>query len=311
MEEFTKYYLEAGSAILHKELTNLMVRRTYNDEVLRRPIIALPETSYATVAIKPKRTEITLYQWLEAYFKKKIDAVRNAGNLSENEKRTIVLAMIQRLRQMVAHWFVVVDLLGQGEKNLVVELIKEFGPDLSDKTVMLMINYIFKLASKTEKFSQKRKNVEVEERTRVKNDECKWQEIGRELPTALRKKIFRQEKKPKFTIKEWYKASGPLLNSSKTEVVISEIGKRLKKDSTRKIVVFTQSTEMIYILSELCEQKGWICVQYHGHMSQKARIRVLDIFEKDPSVQIFIMSLLTGREGLNLTVTSCVINMDL
>ena len=218
--------------------------------------------------------------------------------------------MIQRLRHMVMHWFLATDILGEGDLDLVKDLIKEFGPNVSTAQLNRMITYITKLCGRNGKYSQKRQVKEKKERKIVKERESQWREIGLDLPKAL-KKVSKRLDKPKFSIKQWYKSKGSLLHSSKTQAVVNEIAKRLDKDPARKFVVFTQSIEMIRILAEHFKVKGWGYLQYHGGMSQKTRANALTRFDTESGLQIFIMSLLAGGEGLNLTAASCVINMDL
>ena len=307
---FKKHYLSEGQEVLDKELEKLMIRRTYDDKILGSKIVDLPPTHQETVRIKPKQTEATVYQWLASYFKEKIDGIRHRADLSEEEKREIILAMIQRLRHMVAHWMMVVDILGEVDTNLVKELIKEFGQNLAESQVNRIMQYIQRLGIKHGKFSKTWQKKDKKRREIIKRRTSQWMEQGRPLPKALQKKEKRKGK-PKFTVKDLLDARGTLLHSSKTEEVIKQIEKRLNIDPSRKFVVFTQSREMINVLAEWFKKKCWSYLRYHGGMKGQTRKNALKSFKKDPAIQILIVSMLAGGEGLNLTAASCVINLDL
>ncbi|KAL8774469.1 MAG: hypothetical protein Q9209_000842 [Squamulea sp. 1 TL-2023] len=65
------------------------------------------------------------------------------------------------------------------------------------------------------------------------------------------------------------------------------------------------------VLAKLFTQKGWGYVKFNGQMSQAERDRALNDFEKDESCKIMIASLKAGGVGLNLTMASKVICVDL
>ncbi|RLN48531.1 hypothetical protein BBJ29_007408 [Phytophthora kernoviae] len=81
-------------------------------------------------------------------------------------------------------------------------------------------------------------------------------------------------------------------------------------DQRRKVVVFSQWTSMLDMVSQLLKRNGFLHCTFNGSLSQEARERVLTRFEKDPSVEVLVISLKAGGVGLNLTCASVVILLD-
>ncbi|KAF4321515.1 hypothetical protein G195_003627 [Phytophthora kernoviae 00238/432] len=81
-------------------------------------------------------------------------------------------------------------------------------------------------------------------------------------------------------------------------------------DQRRKVVVFSQWTSMLDMVSQLLKRNGFSHCTFNGSLSQEARERVLTRFEKDPSVEVLVISLKAGGVGLNLTCASVVILLD-
>ncbi|KAL8912493.1 MAG: hypothetical protein Q9171_002506 [Xanthocarpia ochracea] len=59
------------------------------------------------------------------------------------------------------------------------------------------------------------------------------------------------------------------------------------------------------------EQKEWRFVKYNGRMGQGEREKAISDFQQDPECRIMIASLKAGGVGLNLTMASKVICVDL
>ncbi|KAG6622369.1 DNA repair protein RAD5 [Phytophthora cinnamomi] len=81
-------------------------------------------------------------------------------------------------------------------------------------------------------------------------------------------------------------------------------------DQRRKVVVFSQWTSMLDMVSQLLRRHGFSHCTFNGALSQEQRERVLTKFAKDPSVEVLIISLKAGGVGLNLTCASVVILLD-
>ncbi|KAL8706272.1 MAG: hypothetical protein Q9201_000648 [Fulgogasparrea decipioides] len=65
------------------------------------------------------------------------------------------------------------------------------------------------------------------------------------------------------------------------------------------------------VLGKMFSQQGWNYVKYNGQMSQKDREKALNEFESNLDCKIMIISLKAGGIGLNLTMASKVICVDL
>ncbi|KAL3665938.1 hypothetical protein V7S43_009358 [Phytophthora oleae] len=78
----------------------------------------------------------------------------------------------------------------------------------------------------------------------------------------------------------------------------------------RKVVVFSQWTSMLDMVSGLLTRHGFSHRSFNGGLNQEARERVLTKFAKDPSIEVLVISLKAGGVGLNLTCASVVILLD-
>ncbi|CAI5741891.1 unnamed protein product [Hyaloperonospora brassicae] len=78
----------------------------------------------------------------------------------------------------------------------------------------------------------------------------------------------------------------------------------------RKVVVFSQWTSMLHMVSQLLSRHGFSHCTFNGGLNQEARERVLTKFATDPDVEVLVISLRAGGVGLNLTCASVVILLD-
>lgn len=76
----------------------------------------------------------------------------------------------------------------------------------------------------------------------------------------------------------------------------------------RKILLFTQFREMMSLIRGLLERKGIQYLSLDG--STKNRQSLIDQFNDDPEVRLFLISLKAGGTGLNLTAADTVILYD-
>ncbi|KAE9121709.1 DNA repair protein [Phytophthora fragariae] len=81
-------------------------------------------------------------------------------------------------------------------------------------------------------------------------------------------------------------------------------------EQRRKVVVFSQWTSMLEMVSQLLQRHGFSHCTFNGALSQEQRERVLTKFAKDPSVEVLVISLKAGGVGLNLTCASVVVLLD-
>ncbi|KAK4959674.1 hypothetical protein LTR28_005145 [Elasticomyces elasticus] len=117
-------------------------------------------------------------------------------------------------------------------------------------------------------------------------------------------------KKEKDVDKDWISMNGPILPSSKTVAVKSQVLNWLTEDPTVKIIIYTQFIPMLRILGRVCRTEGWEWCEYHGQLTHEERDKEIQEFGKNPKKSILLASLKAGGVGLNLTMASRVICID-
>ena len=110
---------------------------------------------------------------------------------------------------------------------------------------------------------------------------------------------------------DWIELAGDLLPSAKTTATKACILNWLKRSPEEKIIVYTQFLDQIRILSKICALEEWKFVTFTGKMSLEARDKSIKTFREDPDTKIMLCSLKAGGVGLNLTMASKVIILDL
>lgn len=110
---------------------------------------------------------------------------------------------------------------------------------------------------------------------------------------------------------DWLSLGGCVLPSAKTLAVKAQIQNWVEEDSEAKIIVFTQFRPMIRILARIMQEQGWGWSQFHGGMSFAARDKALKDFAEKKETKVLLASLKAGGVGLNLTMASKVIIIDL
>ncbi|KAI9821629.1 MAG: hypothetical protein M1827_002210 [Pycnora praestabilis] len=120
----------------------------------------------------------------------------------------------------------------------------------------------------------------------------------------------RPRKNPEDDLK-WIDSDGAILPSAKILALIAQIELWTEKAPNAKIIVFTQFHMMIKIIERVCNQRDWGSVTYHGKMSHSGRDKAIQEFKNNADKMIMIASLKCGGVGLNLTMASRVICIDL
>ena len=110
---------------------------------------------------------------------------------------------------------------------------------------------------------------------------------------------------------DWLSVGGSILPSAKTLAVKAQIQNWMAEDPNAKIIIFTQFRPMIRILTRMMKEEGWGSSQFHGTMSFAARDKALQEFSDNPDNKVLLASLKAGGVGLNLTMASKVIIIDL
>ncbi|MBW6453955.1 MAG: DEAD/DEAH box helicase family protein, partial [Methyloprofundus sp.] len=80
--------------------------------------------------------------------------------------------------------------------------------------------------------------------------------------------------------------------------------------SNRKVVVFSQWTLMTEMVESLVRSLGLGCVRLHGGVATSQRGKLMEKFQHDDAIQVFI-STDAGGVGLNLQAGSALINLDM
>lgn len=83
-----------------------------------------------------------------------------------------------------------------------------------------------------------------------------------------------------------------------------------KNINEHKIVIFSQFTSMLKKIEEKIKEQNINYVYLDGSTSAKKRIELVDKFNNDESIRIFLISLKAGGTGLNLTSSDVVIHFD-
>ena len=117
--------------------------------------------------------------------------------------------------------------------------------------------------------------------------------------------------RPKKVNMEWVAYENKVVMSAKTTAVRTQVEAWLQEEPDKKIIIFSQFHMIMQILEKVCQKKNWKYCNYHGKMSHKAREKAITQFAKDKDMNIMIASLKCGGIGLNLTMASKVVCIDL
>ena len=120
----------------------------------------------------------------------------------------------------------------------------------------------------------------------------------------------RHGKDPEQTMK-WIDFEGQVLPSAKTAALVAQVELWFTEEPKPKVVIFSQFQMMITIIARICQHRGWDYGTYHGKMTHGARETAIRDFKNIESKRILIMGLKAGGIGLNLTMASRVICIDL
>lgn len=80
--------------------------------------------------------------------------------------------------------------------------------------------------------------------------------------------------------------------------------------SERKIIIFSEWTNMLHIIGQMLRKNGIGYAQLSGKVAVKHRAKLVKKFETDPNCKVFL-STEAGGSGLNLQVADTVINFEL
>ncbi|KAF6753723.1 SNF2 family N-terminal domain-containing protein [Ephemerocybe angulata] len=121
--------------------------------------------------------------------------------------------------------------------------------------------------------------------------------LGRKSKAQLEKEAL--EKMPRF------------LPSTKMKFMMELIKKIFKANPEEKILIVSQWTACLSLVSDYLTEKGIGHVKYQGDMNRDKRDIAVRVFMSKEKAKIMLMSLKCGGVGLNLTRANNVISLDL
>lgn len=99
-------------------------------------------------------------------------------------------------------------------------------------------------------------------------------------------------------------------SSTKIEALIEELTKLRCEDRTTKSIVFSQFTAFLDLVHWRLLRAGYQVVKLDGRMRPDQRSWVINKFNTDPEITVFLISLKAGGVALNLTEASQVFMLD-
>ena len=81
-------------------------------------------------------------------------------------------------------------------------------------------------------------------------------------------------------------------------------------ESGRKILIFSQFTSILRIIEEEIQKEGIEKLYLDGKTNAQDRIKLVNEFNKNKNIKVFLISLKAGGTGLNLTSADMVIHFD-
>lgn len=98
----------------------------------------------------------------------------------------------------------------------------------------------------------------------------------------------------------------PFAMSAKYDRLFSDLAEVVEEG--RKVLVYSQFTQMLKLIEKEVKQRGWKYVYLDG--STQNREKIVSQFQEDPETTIFLISLKAGGVGLNLTAADYVFLYD-
>ncbi|KAI0337673.1 hypothetical protein BDW22DRAFT_1339232 [Trametopsis cervina] len=93
-------------------------------------------------------------------------------------------------------------------------------------------------------------------------------------------------------------------------MVLESLLKEWRADLSNKVLIFTKSVKLLDMLDFHLRSQGLEHVRLDGNVKQGDRMPLIDKFNEDPEVFIFLISTLAGGTGLNLTGANKVVIFD-
>lgn len=97
-----------------------------------------------------------------------------------------------------------------------------------------------------------------------------------------------------------------IYDSGKMEALMQDLENAIEEND--KVLVYSQFTSMLGLIAKEVQAKKWNHVYLDG--STKDREKVVNLFQNDPNIHLFLISLKAGGTGLNLTAADHVFIVD-
>ncbi|KAF9527621.1 SNF2 family N-terminal domain-containing protein [Crepidotus variabilis] len=132
-----------------------------------------------------------------------------------------------------------------------------------------------------------------------------------ELDTPEEKEVLFGVRQKQNLPKEALKLLPRFLPSSKMKYMMEQIQKLFKTKPDEKVLVISQWTSCLQLVSNYLTEKNIPHVKYQGDMSRPKREQAVKVFMAKEKAKVMLMSLKCGGVGLNLTRANNVISLDL
>ncbi|OCB85855.1 hypothetical protein A7U60_g6986 [Sanghuangporus baumii] len=92
--------------------------------------------------------------------------------------------------------------------------------------------------------------------------------------------------------------------------VLNILLREWQKDQTNKVLIFTKSVKLLDMLDYHLNSNNYSFCRLDGSTKQNERMPLIDKFNNDPEIYVFLISTLAGGTGLNLTSANKVVIFD-
>ncbi|KAH9893907.1 P-loop containing nucleoside triphosphate hydrolase protein [Cubamyces lactineus] len=93
-------------------------------------------------------------------------------------------------------------------------------------------------------------------------------------------------------------------------IVLETLLREWKREGSNKVLIFTKSVKLLVMLEFHLNSRGLGFVKLDGSTKQSDRMPMIDRFQQDPDIFIFLISTMAGGTGLNLTAANKVVVFD-
>ncbi|XP_049850449.1 DNA repair and recombination protein RAD54B-like [Schistocerca gregaria] len=93
-------------------------------------------------------------------------------------------------------------------------------------------------------------------------------------------------------------------------IVLAQLAQAIRAATTDKLVVLSSFTKTLDVLQKMFESCGWKCLRLDGNTELSERSQLVDRFQCDTSIFIFLLSTKAGGVGLNLCSANRLVLFD-